>query len=1614
MEQYTYKFCPDFGIPCKKPIVEIISGTGYEQECEQEGCIEIVLDPDAQDRCIQVLIFCEDCGSCPPIIKDICFCDNELCGPCQKCNSLGICEDLCKPNEFCEDDKCVECNPDVPCPGNKICVNGKCVCPQGTFFHPPLNKCVECIPGEVIDKCRTCNEQGEIVTIPCAGDCDPLEGCVDCLKDSSCSSNTDGRTCCDPTTKKCVCCPGFIWDPILKKCGVKPPCEPGSCGPCKKCDPILGCIPVICPDGFVCDPILDDCVYTPCPPTPCKDGTDCGKECGCKDVTCTECAKLSCQDCNKALGCKCNPQTGKCEKVTDCNNPCITKHDCDTNCGCDDATCKDCANYSCEECGKIPGCKCNPQTNKCEGDGTRGDDNCKDTFKVEKGPSCEDPKLIATLTKDTPCNCEPFNFEVKDFASGGKLVVKKVKGDGLVSFSDTLSPFISDKEKEVEGTVKVVIKGSYNTTDNLGTNIAFEQSITLPVNDTSGEINLKNFIPLQATNFNKLTAASITITNESLKVKENNCTYGKEVIYTNSVLTNFNYSNGTVIFTPSATDKSDTKITSTTKRQPLFVWYEDLNNIVKREYVNGTTTFVSELKPDLYKTKKSYKVTNDCSCVKDALYIWDCEKEKYFEKADINFEIADCGKTFKLLSVTKPCNPLHLLEKYNLYVNGELIVNIVEKDLPLPITKKYNNPVESVYIIVEGTECRKDYDVEKYEEVKPDIKSDCNLATAKTSHKIQVNTIDSTTTVTSVKYNIFNLGDDINNPGFKFNNILQAVNGTYTVDSNEDVAFLVTYSNGCSQRFILVPKANCCEKCNNGDDDISTVIFLKSGEEGEIEVMHSCDITPITFQTDSSFIKGFATSGNKTTVAFVTPNSSGVQSFIANYNGLCTKTFLIDFIKSELYLELDKETGCSDPTLTVKSTGTSQISFEVKSSCNPSFVWSDIYTGNNTKPVSQNFGTCKYYISKISGIEIANPIELSYTKININNTVLDILQEEDACNSTIKFKVISNQPINLNGYNISYTVDGTLPEKTATIFIENNQNIFNIERSNLINDETCISKEIKVTKIKQDSCEINYDRLIPNQIKCIFNPTYEVKCTTQGSKELLITVPDNVLSLTAIVNNGEPFSINTVKGISPRILSYVYTNNINTIRITPDSFNNIQHCTKEILLSSINCDKATTTITGDIEGCQNSGTYTPSENKNMVTIYPVFDQVNFVNQLQTDGDISTFNSNTNKRYYISIIENGIEKPAIGMIFQSLPGNKISVKIPTINNYVPNTKIRVVVKEDNQRTGLSKIIDLVNKSGNFNFQNYTIVTNPQNGIPIFTPVSGSPAGTTITPNSTVPAFAIISSSTTDFKITHYDINNVIIGQQSFLSSVNTVQSTLNNPSSLIDFYVNVPFGSSYAILENVSDCPSNTKITYNINWSDPLENIAQYISCTGTLTVFVNEYYPEHAGIYPAGIKIGNICYSLNALIPFTGQISIDNSSINYYSQDLGICTTPICTQSGNADEYKNCDGSNDFVYLPKDTNQSGLFNFKYDERCYSYNQTTYTSQPLLNPSSVQFMPNCQICEITRITDFCGILTFDSQGNYYFIQNTNADCPDGGSCQAIDGNGPVNGFRCSQL
>ena len=245
------------GKACKNPSISVLKG-GIE--CFIDGKT-LVVDDDFIG-CIDLLIDCEDCDTCPPQIYTICTClnsENCECGTCENDICVSYCDQICVDNNTC-----VECVENSDCKPGLIC-NGinECGCPDDKPFlvndtcveciEDNLNLCLKCENNVYVSTCEDECVYEDISTTNCTAQ---VGDCVECTNDCP-----DGKVCVDC---ECVCPEVFCYQNCQQMdiTGDCPVCING-------CDPPFECNAI--EDGYDCtcseclnpileyiDPVTDD------------------------------------------------------------------------------------------------------------------------------------------------------------------------------------------------------------------------------------------------------------------------------------------------------------------------------------------------------------------------------------------------------------------------------------------------------------------------------------------------------------------------------------------------------------------------------------------------------------------------------------------------------------------------------------------------------------------------------------------------------------------------------------------------------------------------------------------------------------------------------------------------------------------------------------------------------------------------------------------------------------------------------------------------------------------------------------------------------------------------------------------------------------------------------------------------------------------------------------------------------------------------------------------------------------------------------------------------------------------------------------------------------------
>jgi len=1115
-------------LTCPNPIVVFGKHKDILQNCEyKDGCINLsILEDDyttLEGKCISYTIICENCGTCPTKDGEICFCDNsDDCNSCQNCVG-GICKDKC-PDKICTDGTCTDCiGNDCPC--NQKCIDGKCKCPNDKPYQNEEGCCYGCKSDIDCGPCFKCDGSGNCVPRDCGdGICHPLTGvCVDCVDNTKCKTN---ERCVDG---KCECAQGYYFNPVTGKCEQLPDCFENK--DCKDCENCVGgkCQPVECPKGTKC--VGDQCIDDPCESATCNDGADCGIECGCKGTVCTECAKLSCADCASALGCVCNPSTGACEKVKDCEDTCVTKFDCSDGCGCVGGSCKNCANYSCEDCAKVDGCKC--VNGKC---GDDGDDECKDTFKLE-ADLCDKAELTAELKKDVPCNCPELDFSLVKFNLGARAVVTKVVGGSLVGFDDETSPYISKTEHQVkDSSFTIGVAGTYTKkiVDTLTGATTLEKGVSFQSapRDTGtgtfyGETPIGTSVQIVLAGFEAFEKITLTYTHTGTTVVDTNCKYPRKVIYENSDPRNFRYNGGGVDFISPIGLVTHERIQSTGTRKPLFVWYKSANNqfdgksIIRRTYREGTNTFKDKIvygdrreerplypytEKNLFEAGFSYKVTNDCSCDKSSLYLFDCEKGNFFEEANLNFTIENCGKKITIGSVPA-CSDMHQVVQYQIILDG--VVRETSLGANFPDGLVYVNPdgfkTLQLKAVKEGMfECTKDFEIPPTTPPKLVYTTVCKNGT--TEFRVSKDGIESITDSEGI-------------------NTYNPTGSNYEILTTTKLDILVTYTSGCTALETLVPTNSCCT-------DLA-ITFVGGATEKNIyftgELNYSEDIllgnfpAQFTGKTDKVYAKY---SREKISIDKVFTNSDSVKITIFDTSG-CEKYLFVNFIKLAVEILIDKTIDCEDTV--VRILGEAGANFKVETTCG--VVWegklgADGKAKYDTDQVSGT--TCRYTLREYKGQSLVPAPFVSFEKKRITSTLdFSINNTVSICENKYIELLFTNFTGSITGLKVNYTLGDDVLEGVVS-----SANTIRIP----VNNNTDCGESVSITinnlssSIECTSTFPPVERTFP--IPCTWNTVTKVVCNPQDNKPYLeLIVPVNIIRV-ELTNSGNTYVSTTSTTIS--------------------------------------------------------------------------------------------------------------------------------------------------------------------------------------------------------------------------------------------------------------------------------------------------------------------------------------------------------------------------------------------------------------------------------------------------------------------------------------------------
>lgn len=678
---------------CRHPKVDLVDSTAAVSCIDRKkGIYRVQLGPNDSTSALTFEVKCDDadCDVCETQTIVKIFCDSSSdCGENEFCDGQGFCSSLIGV-QFGEDGEVlstgVECDSQTPCPGNKICQNGRCVCPVGTFEDGDY--CSNCRTAADCELCQTCEDNAqyrECKTKDC--NCNTEGECVECTNSGHCGQN---EVCSE--RNECECVPGSIR--IGGICTEIECTGDDDCEDCEICNGIV-CTPIQCPPGKAieivnnvcsCVEICEDCDPEVVCSGSCETGLDCGEGCGCEDNKCVKCSDIGCGACSAVLGCVCTDND--CEPDT-CNNvTCVTPQDCTFGCTCESGLCESCGNYSVEDCTK-PGCT--PVGGLCVGkpEGPTDPDSppdCEDRITITKNDDCT---ITGEIVKTSCCSCSPLTIDgfiskVGTTGSNKKVdfTVELRKGvyDENDSFANPLlnavHPEIAENEEPLSGTISISASTQYAVTIN-GRLIGLTTEVTatdiLPIGGKTSVTFLN--VPIYSVGFSitngtevkTVVKTTVDITHSGAFVCENLCVYdsgnkiGTFVFKDNSEFTVKQPAVGTTVYSGICRKpfvKWTKSLDSTFNEQPFRKIYPDEVGGVYTDIVNPA---------DGAESCFNYQLESDCNCGDPATeYIVFCDSD-IFPKP----EVSNCGLSVDI-EIFPVCEA-NFNKDYDLYINNQKV-----------------------------------------------------------------------------------------------------------------------------------------------------------------------------------------------------------------------------------------------------------------------------------------------------------------------------------------------------------------------------------------------------------------------------------------------------------------------------------------------------------------------------------------------------------------------------------------------------------------------------------------------------------------------------------------------------------------------------------------------------------------------------------------------------------------------------------------------------------------------------------------------------------------------------------------------------------------------------
>jgi len=697
--------CITGDLPCGNPEINWIipNSSCMASPCEgcDDMCIDLTMDEECTDKCVQVVITCPECSVCETITRTFCLCEGESdCTECEDCDD-SICVAKCE--NFCDEyGACVNCLDDAHCQGDYRCIQGECQCPPGTD-DLGNGVCRECLVDDDCDECEVCLGI-KCVEKLCPGGVCVGDDCVECENSGHCGQN---EVCVEDNT--CECAPGFFRDPVTQECVPVYDCEdPTDCGSCKEC--VGGnCVDKVCPSGYTC--FEDECVKLCNCANPICDSE--GYEC--VNLGFGKCVCLPCEECENPDV----PGTGTDPDPDNPNNPgtpCSKNGDCAPGSECYNGGCVDCDNCT--------------------------EDSCVEVFEINKDDdSCKVEGVLETSNK---CNCDILTWTSEVFSrnsSGVSFRLRLREGNAFlygVPSTTLLRNLDIDNVYPIQGDVEIKVqhKGFYlNTPSNSWTKTKELQTLSFEGTDEILTYPIRIYKPgtvcmdSDSGETVQVTSAQVLfkISPEAL-VFENNCEYSIEETTLTYVINESGgqgFYNGNDFLETVDPFLQYTTLQSLRSKNPLFSWYKSTTyletggTLIRKAYADKFSSTVYrdawiDVEPQHY-----YRLESSCSCSEKTYYLCDDEPNKlYFCNPDIStiqYNLTDCNKSIEFLgsNVFGVCFAnASYPQVYELYLNEQIVDEFTPIGSNLTISGSYTTqtPITSIKFRLKGLECEHCYE----------------------------------------------------------------------------------------------------------------------------------------------------------------------------------------------------------------------------------------------------------------------------------------------------------------------------------------------------------------------------------------------------------------------------------------------------------------------------------------------------------------------------------------------------------------------------------------------------------------------------------------------------------------------------------------------------------------------------------------------------------------------------------------------------------------------------------------------------------------------------------------------------------------------------------------